>query len=56
MLVRATEPGFFNRYIEAGEIFDVPKGTKWPWIVPVKSDADTTDAAVDPTTDPAATA
>ena len=56
MLVKATEPGFYNRYIETGEVFDVPKGTKWPWVVPVKSEADAGDSVTDTSTDTTATA
>ena len=31
MKVRATKPGFFGRYINEGEVFDVPDGSKASW-------------------------
>lgn len=36
MQVKALETGFFNgRRVRAGEVFDVPEGTKAKWFVPV---------------------
>ncbi len=36
MKVRATDNGFFGRYIEAGKVFDVPNGVKGSWFEPFK--------------------
>lgn len=36
MKVRAIENGFFGRYIEAGQVFDVPNGVKGSWFEPFK--------------------
>ncbi len=36
MKVRAIENGFFGRYIEAGQVFDVPQGMKGSWFEPFK--------------------
>ena len=33
MRVRATQDGFFERYIYAGQRFDVPEGSKASWFV-----------------------
>jgi hypothetical protein len=35
MKVKATAPGFYEKYIESGEEFDVPSGTKGSWFTPV---------------------
>lgn len=36
MKVRAIENGFFGRFIEAGQVFDVPNGIKGSWFEPFK--------------------
>jgi hypothetical protein len=35
MRVVAMSPGFFGRYLQAGEEFDVPDGSRSQWFVPV---------------------
>lgn len=36
MKVLAIENGFFGRYIEAGQVFEVPNGVKGSWFEPFK--------------------
>lgn len=39
MKVIATAPGFYDSYRNVDDVFDVPKGTKGSWFVPVSKGA-----------------